>query len=220
MTTSATAPTAPARAFPPHPVARRIGWGTMTVLSLLVGAYALFLVVTGFQFVPASVAGNQFPSALGLRTHITAAAVALVTGPFQFLRPLRRRFPVAHHGIGGVYIVACLIGGTAAGLIAIFTTGGPVAGLGFLLAAVAWLGATIIALLAVRRREFEAHQRWMIRSWAVAFGAVTLRIYLPVGTTAGLEFEQIYPYVAWLCWVPNLLVAQLFVRRARGVADF
>jgi hypothetical protein len=176
--------------------------------------------VTGFQFVPASVAGNQFPSALGLRTHITAAAVALITGPFQFLRPLRSRFPVAHHSIGGVYIVACLIGGTAAGLIAVFTTSGPVAGAGFLLGAIAWLGCTIVALIAVRRRDFVGHQRWMIRSFAIAFGAVTLRAYLSTGLAAGLEFADLYPYVAWLSWVPNLLVAQLSVRRARGVADF
>jgi hypothetical protein len=205
---------------PPHRLARRIGWGSMTVLSLAVGAYAIFLVATGFRFVPASVSGNGFPTALGLRTHIAAAGLSLVAGPFQFLRPLRGRFPVAHHGIGAVYIVAALVGGTAAGLIALFTTGGPVAGVGFLAGAVAWLACTIVALVAVKRHDFLAHQRWMVRSWAIAFGAVTLRLYLPGAMAAGFEFAQVYPYVAWLCWVPNLLVAQLFVRRARGAADF
>ena len=29
-----------------------------------------------------------------------------------------------------------------------------------------------------------------------------------------------YPVIAWLCWVPNLLVAQVLVRSARGRADF
>src|SRR5690242_3095846 len=90
----------------PHRLARRIGWGTMTALSLAVGAYAIFLVVTGFRFVPASVSGNHFPSALGLRTHIAAAGLSLIAGPFQFLRPLRRRFPVVHHWLGGIYVLA------------------------------------------------------------------------------------------------------------------
>ncbi len=220
MITSASAPTAPAGPFPPHPVGRRIGWGTMTVLALLVGGYALFLVVTGFRFVPADVAGNHFPTALGLRTHITASAFALITGPFQFLRPLRRRFPVAHHVIGGVYITACLVGGLAAAAIALFSTAGLVAGAGFLALALCWLGCTITALVAVKRRDFRTHQRWMIRSFALTLAAVTLRIYLPAALIGGLSYATAYPVIAWLCWVPNLVVAQLIVRRARGAADF
>lgn len=199
---------------------RRIGWGLMTVSSVAVGAYALFLVATGFEFVPASVTANRFPTALGLRTHIAAAGVTLLTGPFQFLRPLRRRFPAAHHWIGRVYIAACLVGGSAAALIALFTASGLVAGVGFFLGAIVWLVCTVLALVAVKRRDFLAHQRWMIRSYAVAFGAVTLRIYLPVAMIGGLSFATAYPIIAWLCWVPNLLIAQLLVRRARGAADF
>ena len=76
------------------PVPRRIGWAIVTVTSILVGAYAAFLVATGFAFVPEEVAANRFPTALGLRTHIMASAIALLLGPFQFLRPLRRRFPM------------------------------------------------------------------------------------------------------------------------------
>jgi hypothetical protein len=219
VTTNTIAPDA-TKSRPSHTLARRLGWGLMTFLSVGVGAYALFLVVTGFQFVPASVAANRFPTALALRTHIATAGFALLTGPFQFLRPLRRRFPIAHHWLGRVYITACLVGGLAAGLIALFTSSGPVAGLGFLAAAICWLFCTIRALLAVKQRDFLAHQRWMLRSFAVTLGAVTLRIYLPISMISGLSFAQAYPVIAWLCWVPNLLIAQLLVRRARGLMDF
>jgi len=53
---------------------------------------------------------------------------------------------------------------------------------------------------------------------ALTFAAVTLRLYLPVlGGTLG--FETGYPIVAWLCWVPNLIVAEWILRRrARSVA--
>jgi hypothetical protein len=60
----------------------------------------------------------------------------------------------------------------------------------------------------------------MIRSFALTFAAVTLRIYLPLSLAAGLDYADSYPVIAWLCWVPNLLVAQLLVRSARGQADF
>jgi hypothetical protein len=203
-----------------RPVARRIGWIVMAVTSLLIGAYAVLLVASGFALVPEEVAANRFPTGLGLRIHIVASGIALITGPFQFLRPLRHRFPVVHRTLGRIYVVACLVGGLAGGLIALFTTSGLVAGFGFLGLAIAWLTCTIRAWLAVRRHDYLTHQRWMIRSFALAFAAVMLRIYIPLSQIAGLDYADSYRVIAWLCWIPNLLVAQLLVRSARGQADF
>ena len=52
----------------------------------------------------------------------------------------------------------------------------------------------------------------MIRSWSLTFAAVTLRIYIPVSVVLGIRFELAYPAIAWLAWVPNLLVAELYLR--------
>jgi hypothetical protein len=57
----------------------------------------------------------------------------------------------------------------------------------------------------------------MTRSFALTFAAVTLRIYIPLALAAGVGFADSYPAIAWLCWVPNLVVAQFLVRSARGV---
>lgn len=54
----------------------------------------------------------------------------------------------------------------------------------------------------------------MTRSFALTYAAVTLRIYLPVSMIVGLEFAQAYPVIAWLCWLPNLGVAQLLIVRS------
>jgi hypothetical protein len=141
------------------PLARRIGWALVTATSMLVGAYAVFIVATGFALVPQEVAANRFPSVLGLRTHIVASGIALLTGPFQFLRSLRRRFPVVHRMLGRTYVVACIIGGVAGGSIALFTSSGLVAGFGFLCLAIGWLFCTVWAWLAVRRRDYLTHER-------------------------------------------------------------
>jgi len=59
----------------------------------------------------------------------------------------------------------------------------------------------------------------MIRSYSLTFAAVTLRIYLPLAFASGIPFEIAYPAIAWLCWVPNAIVAEwMFVRRAAPVA--
>ena len=55
----------------------------------------------------------------------------------------------------------------------------------------------------------------MIRSFALTFAAVMLRIYLPLAQVAGIPFDVSYPVISFLCWVPNLLVAELLLQRFR-----
>jgi hypothetical protein len=52
----------------------------------------------------------------------------------------------------------------------------------------------------------------MIYSYAACFAAVTLRIWLPLLISITGDFFIAYPIVAWLCWVPNLIVANLIVK--------
>ena len=60
-----------------------------------------------------------------------------------------------------------------------------------------------------RARDYVAHRAWMIRSYALCLGAVTLRVYLPLSLgPLGLPFEQAYPAIAWVSWVPNLILAE------------
>ncbi|MBS0331794.1 MAG: DUF2306 domain-containing protein, partial [Proteobacteria bacterium] len=54
--------------------------------------------------------------------------------------------------------------------------------------------------------------QWMVRSFAVIFGAVLLRVYLPAAEAAGLPFMSAYRAISWLAWVPNLVVAELYLR--------
>ena len=57
--------------------------------------------------------------------------------------------------------------------------------------------------------DVASHRRWMMRNYALTFGAVTLRIQLGLLTgPLGFAFAQAYPLVAWLAWVPNLIVVE------------
>ena len=53
----------------------------------------------------------------------------------------------------------------------------------------------------------------MIYSYAACFGAVTLRIWLPLLILLLGSFEPAYRIVAWLAWVPNLIFAYYWVKR-------
>jgi uncharacterized membrane protein len=185
----------------------------MALLCVGVGAYAVFHVATGFVGVPTNVKSNSFPSPLGLELHIAASAVAILIGPWQFVRRLRAGAPAVHRWMGRTYVLACTLGGLAGGSIALFSQAGPIAGTGFLGLAICWLFTTLVAWSAALRRDYVSHQRWMIRSFALTLAAVTLRIYLPIGIMLNHgDFFTPYRAIAWLCWVPNLIVAELWIR--------
>jgi len=56
----------------------------------------------------------------------------------------------------------------------------------------------------------------MIRSFALTLAAVTLRIYIPIGLALPVPFEVSYQAISFLCWVPNLLLAELYLRRQKA----
>jgi len=87
--------------------------------------------------------------------------------------------------------------------------------LGFACLALGWLYTGLRAYLAIRAHDIVSHRRWMVRNFALTFGAVTLRLWLPASMAFGIAFELAYPVIAWLCWVPNLLVAELCNRQIR-----
>ena len=64
------------------------------------------------------------------------------------------------------------------------------------------------------------HQRWMVRSYALTFAAVTLRLEMPFFfILGGMDYAEVSNYVAWLCWVPNLIIAELYLRRRHGSGE-
>lgn len=194
----------------------RLGWALLTLLSTLVGLVAAAVVASGFDLVPGDVAANAFITPLGLRVHIVGAAVALLLGPWQFLAGLRRRAPVLHRVSGRLYVAGCVVGGAAGAAIGPTSTHGLVAGSGFLVLGLLWCATTVVAVRAAVRRDLVAHRRWMVRSFALTFAAVTLRLYLGVGQSVGLDYDTIYPAVAWLSWIPNLLAVEWWLRREPG----
>ncbi|MFJ8475669.1 DUF2306 domain-containing protein [Kitasatospora sp. NPDC094011] len=198
----------------------RAGWAVMTVLStlivLLVSRYVTFDPDTFFGVQRATYLAHELP--LGI--HIFGAMVALLLGPWQFSARLRRRSPRSHRRIGRGYLLGCLVGGIGALLLAPLAYGGPVARLGFACLGVAWLVTGGTGLWMIRRGRVEDHRRWMVRSFALTFAAVTLRLMLMAAQAAHLDFRTSYVVIAWLCWVPNLLLACWFTRaHPAGQAD-
>jgi uncharacterized membrane protein len=149
---------------------------------------------------------------LAVYLHIFASLAALAIGPFQFRARLRARRPRLHRALGRVYLgFGILVGGIAGLFLAWHAFGGWPARLGFGALALSWLYTGMQAYRAIRAGDVSSHQRWMVRNFSLTFAAVTLRLMLPASMVSGIPFELAYPCIAWLCWVPNLVVAELFL---------
>ena len=146
-----------------------------------------------------------------LTVHAGFAATALLIGGFQFVGAIRRRWPRVHRWIGTIYVCACLAGGAAGLVLAFGSTTGPISTAGFGTLAVLWIGTTGQAWRLARARDFSRHERWMVRSFALTLAAVTLRLYLPISMMLKLDGDTAYRAISFLCWVPNLAIAELLL---------
>lgn len=130
-------------------------------------------------------------------THILVGAISLLSGWSQFWQRLRSKNLNLHRNLGKVYIISVFISGLAALIINPEVSGDIIAKLGFGLMAIVWLYTTLKAYLAVKAKDISAHQIWMIRSFAVCWAAVTLRIWLPIfDIFTNMSFDQGYTIVA------------------------
>lgn len=200
-------------------LANQSPWLFVALLAILIGLYpGIYLFVPGnFGLLgskPESLL-QSVPWKTAFILHITCGGIALLTGWPQFSQKWRTRNLNFHRQLGKVYVIAVLTSATAGFYLALFATGGIIASTGFVLLALTWFITTYLGYVHARAVRIDQHRRMMIYSYACSFAAVTLRIWLPLLAAAFGDFIPAYLIVAWLCWVPNLGVAWLLIRRGR-----
>lgn len=192
-------------------------WILFGLLCVAIGLYPVLYLISDHVFGLLNSKSEALLANLtwnaGFYTHITFGGLALLIGWTQFSAKLRQRYVNLHRVIGKVYVGSALLSALAGFGIAFYATGGWVSASGFICLAVIWFYSTFNAYQHIRQGHVTLHQKMMIFSYAACFAAVTLRIYLPLLILATGEFVPAYKIVAWLCWVPNILIANLLVKR-------
>ncbi|MCB0643564.1 MAG: DUF2306 domain-containing protein, partial [Phaeodactylibacter sp.] len=145
--------------------------------------------------------------------HAFTALLVLPAGFTQFSKQVRQQQPWLHRAGGWLYLsVVLLLAGPSGLLIGIHANGGWSSQLAFCLLAVLWIWFSGQALVKIRQRDFQAHRDFMIRSFALALSAITLRAwkYVLVALLHPRPME-VYRLVAWLGWVLNLVIAEIII---------
>lgn len=196
-----------------------LGWVVMTFLALF-----LFLIASRYLTLNPDVFFAEQKLVYMAHTtmivlHVAGAMLAILVGPFQFLEGMRKgRLLKIHRWLGRTYLIGVLVGGLAGLYMAGLSYGGMITHLGFASLAVLWLFSGFMAYKHIRNKEIELHREWMTRNYALTFAGVMLRLWLPLFSSFGMEFLTAYMIISWLCWVPNLIIAQWIVNRRKQSA--
>ncbi|MCA9149415.1 MAG: DUF2306 domain-containing protein [Planctomycetales bacterium] len=197
---------------------RPLYWIVFATFCSIVGAYPLVYLLADGKFGVLQTKSDALVAnvwwRLGFYVHIVSGGVALSVGWSQFVKSWRNRCVKLHRVVGKLYVLMACVSGLAAVSISPLSSTGRIAGLGFGSLGVVWLCVTLQAYWSIRNRKVRLHECMMVYSYSACCAAVTLRLWLPLLLAVlRLDFAIAYPLVAWLCWVPNLLVAYLINAR-------
>ncbi|SDQ50191.1 DUF2306 domain-containing protein [Flagellimonas zhangzhouensis] len=198
-------------------VRNKVAWIAFALLAIGIGLYPLSYLFAEEDFglllsKSDALLTNQIWN-LAFYGHISLGGLALLMGWSQFSKKLRAKRLNLHRNLGKIYVVSVLISGLCGVYLGFFATGGIIPSIGFISLGVIWLFTTLRAYVAVKKKDLSLHQGMMVYSYAACFAAVTLRIWLPLLSILFGEFLIAYKIVAWLCWVPNIIFAHLWVRK-------
>lgn len=196
---------------------RRISYILIAITAIAISTYPIVYFVTDGDFgILASKSAQLLSDTIWnvmFYTHIGFGGIALLVGWIQFSKKIQRNSIQLHRTIGKVYIVTVLLSAISGFYIALNATGGWSPILGFSTLAILWFTSTLLGYTTVRKGDIIKHQKMMTYSYALCFAAVTLRIWLPTLSFLMDGFIPAYRIVAWLCWIPNLIVAHLLIKQ-------
>lgn len=145
--------------------------------------------------------------------HVFLSIFSLIAGLTQFLPRIHKHNKKLHRIMGYIYAidVVCLAG--PSGLImAFYANGTIVSKTSFVILSALWIFTTVVAMMKIFRKDFRAHEKWMIRSYALTLSAISLRLMamvLPV--IVQLNAHEEYALLAWLSWTINLAIAECII---------
>lgn len=163
----------------------------------------------------------------GIGVHFAAGGIILVLGCIQLIGAVRDRWPAVHRWTGRVYVLASLAAGIG-GLTFIVskgTIGGAVMDAGFGLYGVLTVLAAMQTIRHARAGRMDAHRAWALRLFALAIGSWLYRMdygfWIMLTDGAGHADNFTGPFdrvMAFWFYLPNLLVAEAFIRGRRAAA--
>ncbi len=188
----------------------KLFWAIIIVFS----CYYLYRAIH-FRFIREGIGPTLWNKQFWFISHVAAAVIPLITGPFQFWTWLRKNHVKWHRALGNTYIIGCLLGGCSALYLGI-TQPYPGSIVPTLILAMLWLFMTSAAWVTIKQKNIEGHRLFMIRSYTLTLAFVTLRIFSDLVEKHNfLSFiDNQYTKDAtyeWMSWVIPVVIVELYI---------
>ncbi len=146
-------------------------------------------------------------------SHVLVAGAILVVGFFQVNTRFSLKWPQWHRAFGRFYVYGILFFAAPGGLVmSFFIQRGPWVLASFVIQSALWFLFTVIAVKKILNGNISEHRKWMWRSYALTFAAVTLRLYTFAFTSSfDLTQPSAYGIIAWLSWLLNLIFIESYL---------
>ena len=160
-----------------------------------------------------------FAQPLPVVLHVLAVVPYSVLGAFQFAPAFRRQHRGWHRTVGRLLVPCGLVAALTGLWMAHFYPWPAGDGWGVyverLVFGTAMLASIVLAVDAIRRRDFAAHGAWMTRGYAIGLGAGTqVLTHLPWFVVAeGRPGELPRAVMMGAGWVINVVVAEWIIRK-------
>ena len=148
-----------------------------------------------------------------LAVHVVTAIPPLLIGLIAFSKRARRYSMRLHRWIGTTYCICIWISAATGVTLAYANTAGLASRLGFSTLGTLWFITTYYAYIRAKQRNIVSHRVWMIRSFALTLAVVTVRPIMMVPGYVEVDLALLNNVASWACWIPNLLIAELYIRR-------
>ncbi|WP_395076691.1 DUF2306 domain-containing protein [Flavobacterium sp.] len=145
--------------------------------------------------------------------HVSCAIFALLAGFTQFNHYILTKQTIIHRNIGKMYVLIILFLAAPSGfVIGLYANGGFYSKIAFVLLSVLWFYFTLKGFIKIKNRNITAHKAFMIRSFALTFSAITLRMWKVILVYLFQPSPMdLYQIIAWLGWIPNLLIVEFYI---------
>jgi uncharacterized membrane protein len=147
--------------------------------------------------------------------HVFSSLFVLMAGLTQFSGYILEHHRWLHRILGRLYAVNILaVNFPCALVMAVYANGELPGKAAFAILDILWFVFTLKAVMEARKGNIRLHKQHMIRSYALTLSAISLRTWkiILVNTTV-LDLHTIYIMDAWLGFLPNLLLAEIMIRR-------
>ena len=191
----------------------------LSLVPAVAGTVRLTQLAGGAEITPEN--ARFFASPLPVVLHIPAVIVYSILGAFQFSPGFRRRRRGWHRAAGKILIPCGLVAALSGLWMAHFypwpAGDGQALYVERLVVGSARVASIVLAVAAIRRRDFASHGAWMIRAYAIGLGAGTqVLTHLPWFVLAGDKPGEIPRAVMMGAgWAINIVMAEWIIRRQR-----